>query len=251
MARPHLPTPGDGEDGNLEMLRRTFVFVAVVVMGLGFMSVAAVAAPSEKSSKDQICNGDPSGQSNTGHGANNDGGYQNTCPAGESQNGNGGGQASGKPCAGCVGNADDKNPKGQYPDGVTDSNRGYECDRNHGIGRGNPAHTGCTGSTGSTNPAAPAVLGNSGSRGGSTPVTPTQPTQVLGESFFRLAGSGSALGPKPVEVLGANFTRGQALPMTGSSDLMWLALVGTGLIVVGLFGVSFRSTKNVVPQNQW
>ena len=33
--------------------------------------------------------------------------------------------------------------KGQYPNG-TDHNAGYECDRNHGIGRSNPAHTGCT-----------------------------------------------------------------------------------------------------------
>jgi hypothetical protein len=46
-----------------------------------------------------------------------------------------------------VGNADDKNPgarsgKGQYPNG-SDHNAGYECDRNKGVGVGNPAHTGC------------------------------------------------------------------------------------------------------------
>src|SRR5436190_1332309 len=58
-------------------------------------------------------------------------------------NGNGGGKATGKPCAGCVGKADNKNPKGQMPNG-SDANAGYECDRNHGIGRTNPAHTGCT-----------------------------------------------------------------------------------------------------------
>ena len=28
----------------------------------------------------------------------------------------------------------------------SDHNAGYECDRNHGIGRSNPAHTGCTSS---------------------------------------------------------------------------------------------------------
>jgi hypothetical protein len=44
-----------------------------------------------------------------------------------------------KPCNGCVGNADTKSPGGQS-DG--DKNRGYECDSNHGVGRGNPAHTG-------------------------------------------------------------------------------------------------------------
>lgn len=49
---------------------------------------------------------------------------------------------AGKPCNGCVGNADDKTPPGQMLDG-TDKNSGYECDSNNGIGRGNPAHTGC------------------------------------------------------------------------------------------------------------
>ena len=63
-----------------------------------------------------------------------------------SENGNGDGKATGKPCAGCVGKADNKNPPGQYKDGK-DHNAGYECDRNHGIGRSNPAHTGCKSST--------------------------------------------------------------------------------------------------------
>ena len=48
------------------------------------------------------------------------------------------------PANGSVGNADSKNPPGQAPNG-TDSNKGYECDQNKGIGDkgGNPAHTGC------------------------------------------------------------------------------------------------------------
>src|SRR4051812_27796103 len=48
------------------------------------------------------------------------------CPSGvglPSGNGNGGGNATGKPCAGCVGNADDKNPPGQAHDG-SDHNNG-------------------------------------------------------------------------------------------------------------------------------
>src|SRR4051812_16134949 len=82
----------------------------------------------------------------------NSGGANGQCPGGPycstrdgsaSGNGNGGGQAVGKPCAGCVGKADNKNPKGQMPNG-SDHNAGYECDRNHGIARTNPAHTGCT-----------------------------------------------------------------------------------------------------------
>ena len=69
-----------------------------------------------------------------------------------SLNGNGGGKATGRPCAGCVGRADNKNPRGQgqeYPSVINgrliqpDRNRGYECDGNNGIGKGNPAHTMC------------------------------------------------------------------------------------------------------------
>ena len=81
--------------------------------------------------------------------------YKSTRDGSPSLNGNGGGKQVGQPCAGCVGKADNKNPPGQAPNG-TDHNAGYECDRNHGIGRSNPAHTGCTsggttgGSTGGT-----------------------------------------------------------------------------------------------------
>ena len=82
----------------------------------------------------------------------NPGGANGQCPGGPycstrdgspSLNGNGKGAAVGKPCAGCVGKADNKNPPGQMPNG-SDHNNGYECDGNHGIGRSNPAHTGCT-----------------------------------------------------------------------------------------------------------
>jgi hypothetical protein len=78
-------------------------------------------------------------------GANNGGNcgaYCSTRDGSPSLNGNGGGKSTGKPCAGCVGKADNKNPKGQAPNG-SDHNNGYECDGNHGVGKGNPAHTGC------------------------------------------------------------------------------------------------------------
>ena len=77
--------------------------------------------------------------------------YLSTRDGSPSLNGNGNGTATGKPCAGCVGRADNKNPKGQAPGG-SDKNAGYECDRNHGIGRSNPAHTGCKTTTTSTPP---------------------------------------------------------------------------------------------------
>jgi hypothetical protein len=101
------------------------------------------------------CNETP--DNGSGKGANDGGGYQSTCdPVDDGGNGqeSGPGNHTGKPCAGCVGNADDKNPPGQAPDG-SDSNSGYECDGrdrptknqkgngNHGVGDENPAHTGC------------------------------------------------------------------------------------------------------------
>jgi len=99
--------------------------------------------------------GDPSKPQPVSNADQNSGGANGQCPGGPycstrdgspSGNGNGGGKATGKPCAGCVGKADNKNPKGQMPNG-TDHNAGYECDRNHGIGRSNPAHTGCQSTT--------------------------------------------------------------------------------------------------------
>jgi hypothetical protein len=80
-----------------------------------------------------------------GTGANQSGPYDSTRDGAPSLNGNGNGEATGKPCAGCVGKADNKNPHGQLP-GPQDHNHGYECDSNHGIGKSNPAHTGCTNS---------------------------------------------------------------------------------------------------------
>lgn len=84
----------------------------------------------------------PSNADFSDHGANTHGPYDSTRDGSPSLNGNGGGESVGKPCAGCVGKADNKNPSGQMPNG-SDANAGYECDRNHGIGRSNPAHTSC------------------------------------------------------------------------------------------------------------
>ena len=84
----------------------------------------------------------------TGQGANTSPGpYTSTRDGSPSENGNGEGLAVGQPCAGCVGQADNKNPPGQLPNG-SDPNAGYECDTNAGIGRTNPAHTGCVTTTG-------------------------------------------------------------------------------------------------------
>ncbi|MFD8493425.1 LPXTG cell wall anchor domain-containing protein [Amycolatopsis sp. NPDC059657] len=100
-------------------------------------------AKNSKSTSDTSGPQPPSGADFSGNGANTHGPYDSTRDGSASANGNGGGQANGKPCAGCVGKADNKNPHGQLPGG-SDANAGYECDTNHGVGRGNPAHTGCT-----------------------------------------------------------------------------------------------------------
>ena len=84
---------------------------------------------------------------NQGQGANTfPGPYSSTRDGSPSLNGNGDGLGVGQPCAGCIGKADNKNPPGQFPNG-SDPNAGYECDRNNGIGKTNPAHTGCTATT--------------------------------------------------------------------------------------------------------
>jgi hypothetical protein len=125
-------------------LRRTGR-IAILTMAFGLALAAGAVSPAfatgSSSSPQPISNADA-----------NPGGANGQCPGGAycstrngsaSMNGNGGGKAVGKPCAGCVGRADNKNPKGQRPNG-SDHNAGYECDSNHGIGRSNPAHTGCT-----------------------------------------------------------------------------------------------------------
>ncbi len=78
------------------------------------------------------------------------GSYCSTKDQGQpSGNGNGNGNATGRPAAGEVGNADDKNPPGQSAGPESDGNSGYECDNNNGVGKGNPAHSGCEGQGGS------------------------------------------------------------------------------------------------------
>ena len=139
-------------------ISRVVIFGASVLIGMWILTGVATAAPasgpraksdaarphSGQSSHVTECS--PTHHSDSGHGANTDAAdnpYHNTCEQEHAPgNGKGDGSATGKPCAGCVGNADDKNPPGQAPGG-SDHNAGYECDRNEGVGKENPAHTGC------------------------------------------------------------------------------------------------------------
>lgn len=176
-------------------IRRVTTFGLGIALGLSFLSGTASAAPGkqatakERGNQGQVsstkdCDG--THNSKTGNGANDDQphAYNETCDETiASGNGGGNGEAGGKPCAGCVGNADDKNPQGQYPDGPTDRNNGYECDQkgrsedegNNGIGFGNPAHSGCA--------------GDDGTEGSQPPVCPAAGTAAMTSHSYDVDGA--------------------------------------------------------------
>jgi hypothetical protein len=92
-------------------------------------------------------NGDPAGEGDCDQNGEGPGGaYDATCDGTHQNPGPGNSDDSpGKPADGTVGQADNKNPRGQQPGG-SDHNKGYECEpgsTNKGVGKGNPAHTGC------------------------------------------------------------------------------------------------------------
>ncbi|MDQ1396053.1 MAG: hypothetical protein QOG64_1312 [Acidimicrobiaceae bacterium] len=219
---------------------------------------------------------------NTGNGANTSGGYDSTCDGSASQNGNGNGNAGGKPCAGCVGNADDKNPKGQAPNG-SDHNNGYECDGNHGVGKGNPAHSGCQSS--SPPVVTPPVTPNPKPMPDHGPKPPHVPGDNPGHTDDKLcpngqmnhdvngdgvindadcvAPAGEVLAPAvvapatvtPIQVLGETVTRpvtpavavesarsSSPLPFTGGNSVS-LVLVGLTMVLMG-FAVRWFSRRS-------
>jgi hypothetical protein len=154
----------------------------------------------------------PSNADNSGNGANVTGPYTSTRDGSPSMNGNGNGLAVGQPCAGCVGQADNKNPPGQMPNG-SDPNAGYECDSNNGIGQTNPAHTGCT----TTGTPPPVVV--------PPDLVPPElsPPLVLAEVTVRGA----------AEVSPAEAQAATALAFTGSNSLR-VAAIGALAFLLGL-----------------
>jgi hypothetical protein len=179
--------------------------------------------PPGQSTQDTSVPQPPSNADFTDNGANTHGPYDSTRDGSPSLNGNGGGEAVGKPCAGCVGKADNKNPQGQLPGG-SDANKGYECDANHGVGRSNPAHTGCK--PGETPPSTPPETPPSTK----TDVPPPPP------------GGGAPQAPAPqvataAEVDELAFTGFDVLPL----GLGGLALMGAGGAVVVMARRSRRS----------
>ena len=153
----------------------------------------------------------------SGNGANDHGAYDSTRDGSASENGNGDGAAVGQPCAGCVGKADNKNPLGQLPNG-SDANRGYECDTNRGVGKTNPAHTGCVVASSSNTPTVQPT--------GSTPTVQTTGAVVLGVVFSAPAAAVAAVAPSTPA------PRVAALAVTGAPIFLVL-VVGIGLVAVG------------------
>lgn len=141
----------------LPALRRAATVGALLALtvpmtgALGGVALAAEPVVVSTSSPQPLSSADDNGV-----GANQSGPYDSTRDGSPSGNGVGDGVAAGKPCAGCVGAADNKNPQGQLPDAASDGNRGFECDANSGVGRSNPAHTGCTAAAPTTSSAPPA-----------------------------------------------------------------------------------------------
>ena len=185
---------------------------------------------------------DPQPASNadaTGNGANTTGPYDSTRDGSPSGNGNGTGQAVGEPCAGCVGKADNKNPPGQLPGGA-DANAGYECDRNHGIGRTNPAHTGCRTTPPTSPPPPPPTTpppGGGGSSGGSSEQgqTPGQAVAGVTESAGSLASTGVPVQQMLGWSLGALLI-GTALALAGRTrrpQSLSPARTGAGMVLPG------------------
>ena len=121
----------------------------------------------------------------------------------------------GKPCNGCVGNANGRTPPGQK-NNPGDGNHGHSCDGNKGIGKGNPAHEGCTASTTTTTVTTPTTPTRTLT---TTPETPV----VLGETLTR--------GGSSTKVLGVTLARG-SLASTGG-DMVDLTVLAVGLLALG------------------
>ncbi|MEY2476442.1 MAG: hypothetical protein QOG87_1757 [Actinomycetota bacterium] len=171
------------------------------------------------------------------------GSYCSTSDGTPSANGNGGGNGN-QPCAGCVGNADNKNPPGQYKDG-SDHNNGYECDGNNGVGKGNPAHSGCKPTTTTAPPQTTTTVKQTTTTVQQT--TTTQPqttttapltttTTAAGATTTTVAVGGSTT--TTAEVLGVQFSRGdeqaRGLASTGAAFFRPFTMLGALLLLLGV-----------------
>jgi hypothetical protein len=155
------------------------------------------------------------------------GAYCSTTDGTPSANGNGGGNGN-QPCAGCVGNADNQNPPGQYRDG-SDHNNGYECDGNNGVAKGNPAHSGCD----ETTTTVPHNTTTTVPHNTTTTVAQGTTTTTVASTTTTVAAGGTTT--TTAEVLGVQFTRGvDPLASTGAGFLRPFTLLGALLLLLGV-----------------
>ena len=218
----------------------------------------AEARPKAATGSSHGASGDPTMPQPLSGADQNEGGANGQCPDGPycstrdgspSLNGNGLGTPTAKPCAGCVGKADNKNPKGQLP-GPSDINRGYECDANSGIGKSNPAHTLCTEPTPS--PAAPAPTPAPTTSPTAASVAPSSPEPSPGpqsppvDVTTSTALSTTVLPPLPVAAPHPPTLAHSVLPNTGAPARLWLlTAVGLGSVAGGLMLVLIHRRRTV------
>ena len=123
------------------MSRYGAVLVAAAAFSLGGMAPASAAAGGNGNGNAWGLQDNANVVVGNGGGAN--AGCGPYCPNNVgAETGNGGGNSNTPNGAGTRGAADGKYPPGQEPGGGDDNN-GYECDGNNGVGKTNPAHTGC------------------------------------------------------------------------------------------------------------
>ena len=144
-----------------------------------------------------------------------------------------------RPCAGCVGKADYKNPPGQLPDG-SDHNKGYECDENEGVGKMNPAHSGCapgavTPPTISVKPPNPKAAPPAESRPPAARVEEKGEVQGVEQSPGAPATPPSSppVAAIPVAIVTPAAGKPEELPFTGGQPL-FLGLLGLLSLIAGL-----------------
>ncbi|MDQ1373784.1 MAG: hypothetical protein QOJ09_1122, partial [Actinomycetota bacterium] len=221
----------------------TFVGVLMLVVGLmqtgagaGGWKTASSGAPGQAKKHQAVTTTtvavDAASSANTDCGS-----YCSTSDGTPSMNGNGDG--GGKPCAGCVGNADDKNPPGQYKDG-SDHNNGYECDGNNGVGKTNPAHSGCKPTTTTTpQQTTTTAVHQSTTTTAAQATTTTAPhatTTTIAATTTTAAVGGATT--TTADVLGVQFTRGtetsRGLASTGAGFFRPFMLLGALMLLLGV-----------------
>lgn len=122
---------------------------------------------------------------------------------------------------GSRGAADNRDPRGQQPNGAEDGDAGYECDRN--AGHPNPAQTGCA------VPASPTP----------TPTESSEPTPTPEPSLTHDRVLPKCLGDSCGGLDTHRFERGSVLPATGLSARGWF-FVALVLILAGAWAIRPR-----------